>query len=304
VRSQAAGPTFDLFLALRDTGPSATPVAVDWRRIPVDTFSATETYQAGAIVLAANRVFRALVDAPGTDLTIASEWQPLTTLGNQYVTSADAMRVDFGFATLDITDAALPGATVRVTRAGATAPAFEQHFEAEQGVLTRLQVDLRAMPSGTCLLEVLDESQTLVPGLTTSTFVAGDARSTGAFGVIEIGPGTADYALLDGTGALRSPRYALRFLNRATRWRYIFPAAQAVGAGADVAHDGANQHVLVTASARPLSRFGTGSRLQADVSATPASEQILLPVPEVERMRRENAEWFSETHLPNMTVGP
>ncbi|MBN8738029.1 MAG: hypothetical protein BGP24_02465 [Lysobacterales bacterium 69-70] len=304
VRAEAAGPTFDLFLALRDSGPAATPVAADWRRIPADTFSASASYRSGAVVLAANRVYRALVDAPGTDLTNAAQWQPVALLGNQYAGAADAMRADFGFATLDIASAALTGAIVRVTRAGAATPLSEQRFAAEQGTLSRIRVDLRALPSGICRLDVLDDAQTPQPGLTTSLFVAPDARSAGAFGVIEITRGTADYALLDGAGALRSPRYVLRFLNRATRWRYIFPAAQAVGAGADVAAEGADQRVLVTAAARPLSRFGAGSRLQADVSATPASEEILLPAPEVDRLRRQNDEWFSETHLPNLTLGP
>ena len=149
-----------------------------------------------------------------------------------------------------------------------------------------------------------DDAQVPVPGGTSSVFVTAAARHAAAFGVIEIGLGAANYALLDGAGALRSPRYVLRFLNRSTRWRYIFPAAQALGTGADVAHEGLDQRVLVTVAARPLSRFGTGSRLQADVSGTPASEEILLPAPEVERLRRQNAEWFSETHLPNLTVGP
>ncbi len=304
VYAQAAGATFDLFLALRDTGPTAAPVAADWRRIPLDTFSTGASYQSGAIVLAANRVYRALIDAPGTDLTNAAQWQPLMLLGNQYASAADAMRAGFAFAMLDLTAAALPRATVRVTRSGAAMPASEQRFAAEQGMLGQIQVDLRALPSGTYRLDVLDEALAPVPGHTTPLFVAADARSTGAFGVIEIGLGTADYALLDGAGALRSPRYTLRFLNRATRWRYIFPTAQALGTGADVAHEGADPRVLVTAAARPLSRFGTGSRLQADVSGTPASEEILLPAPEVNRLRRQNAEWFSETHLPNLTVGP
>lgn len=304
VYAQAAGPSFDLFLALRDTGPSAAPVAADWRRIPGDTFSAAASYQAGAVVLAANRVYRALVDAPGSDLTNAAQWQPVLLLGNQYASTADAMRAGFAFARLDLGAANLPRASVRLTRSGAAAPASEQRFAAEQGMLGQIPLDLRALPSGTYRIDVLDDALAPVPGLATALFVGADARSTDAFGVIEIGRGAADYALLDGAGALRSPRYTLRFLNRATRWRYIFPAAQALGAGADVAQEGADPRVLVTAAARPLSRFGTGSRLQADVSATPASEEILLPLPEVDRLRRQNAEWFSETHLPNLTVGP
>ena len=56
---------------------------------------------------------------------------------------------------------------------------------------------------------------------------------------------------------------------------------------------------------RPLTRFGVGSRLQADSPATPAvSEEILLPAPEVSIVRRESAGWYSETHVANLTVGP
>jgi hypothetical protein len=97
----------------------------------------------------------------------------------------------------------------------------------------------------------------------------------------------------------------LRFLNRNTRWRYIFPAAQPIGAGADVVAEAGDNRILVTAAPRPLTRFGAGSRQQADSPATPAvSEAILLPAPEVHLIRRQNAEWFSETHVPNFPVGP
>ena len=61
----------------------------------------------------------------------------------------------------------------------------------------------------------------------------------------------------------------LRFLNRATRWRYIFPSAQQVGTGAEVAVEAGNNRILVTPAPRPLTRFGIGSRLQADSAATP-----------------------------------
>lgn len=225
VYAQAAGTIFDLFLALRDTGPAVLPVPVDWRRIPADTFDAAATYRAGALVLAANQVYRALVDGPGGNLANAADWQPVLTLGNQYATAAD-----------------------------------------------------QATPT--------------------------DAQR-GHFGVIEIGLSSGDFALLAADGSLRAPRYVLRFLNRATRWRYIFPAAQAVGSGADVAQEAGDARVLVSAAPRPLTRFGTGGRLQADAPATTTvSEEILLPVPETHRLRREASGWYSETRVPNLTVGP
>ena len=226
IRSELAGPTFDLFLALRDTGPTATPVAADWRRIPADTWSASVTYPTGALVLSSNQLFRALVDGPGNNFSNAAEWQPAGVLGNQYVGVADAA-------------------------------------------------------------------------------VAPNASASDQFGVIEITPSSGDFALLNPDGTLRTPRYVLRFLNRATRWRYIFPSPQAVGTGAEVAPEAGNNHILVTAAPRPLTRFGAGTRLQADNAATTTvSEEVLLPAPETHRVRRQNAEWYSETHLPNLTVGP
>jgi hypothetical protein len=110
---QAAAPTSNLFVALRDTGPSATPVAADWRRIPADTFNAAATYRTGALVLSGNSLFRALVDSPGTDLSNAAQWQPAGALGNQYVTVADALLPVSGLFDLDISDLAVSQATVR-----------------------------------------------------------------------------------------------------------------------------------------------------------------------------------------------
>lgn len=303
IRAEAAGPTFDVFLALRDTGPAATPVAADWRRIPADTFSATATYQQGALVLSANRLFRALINQPGTDLTNAAEWQPVGLLGNQYVTVTDAILPVPSLFTLDIGDLALPQAIVRVFPSGGTAVAAEQTFIAEQGTLDEIQVDLRGLTAGPYRADIVNTSAAVVRAV--AVYLAPRAATDNWFGVVEIGIGTGDFALFNNDGTLRTPRYVLRFLNRATRWRYIFPSPQQVGTGADVAPESSDNRILVTALPRPLTRFGTGSRLQADSPATPTvSEEILLPAPEVHLIRRQNTEWFSETHVPNFTVGP
>lgn len=303
VRAQAAGTTFDLFLALRDTGPTAAPVPGDWRRIPSDTFSASTTYGTGAIVLFSNRLFRALVENPGTDLTDATDWQPVGVLGNQYATITDAILPVSGLFNLDISDTALAMAKVRTLPSGGTVVAREQTFTTAQGTLDQVQVDLRGLTPGRYRAEIVNAAGVVVREL--SCFVAPQAVAEKWFGVIEIGRGTADFALFNNDGTLRAPRYVVRFLNRATRWRYIFPSAQQVGTGAEVAVDPGNTRILVTPASRPLTRFGVGSRLQADSSAPPAvSEEILLPAPEVNRIRRQNAEWFSEIHVPNFTVGP
>jgi hypothetical protein len=300
---QAAVPTFNLFVALRDTGPSATAVPADWRRIPADTFSTTATYRTGALVLAGNALFRALIDSPGTDLTNAAQWQPAGVLANQYITVADAILPVASLFDLDISDLAVSQAIVRVFVPTGTAAAIEQTFVSDQGTLGHVQVDLRALNPGPYRVEIVGGSGAVLRGF--PCYLAPAARSESWFAVIEIGTGAGDFALLNADGTLRSPRYALRFLNRATRWRYIFPSAQTVGTGGEVAPDAGNGRILVTPAPRPLTRFGRGSRLQADDPATPAvSEEILLPAPEVKQIRRQNVEWFSETYVPNFTVGP
>lgn len=303
IRAQAAGPTFDLFLALRDTGPAAAPVAADWRRIPADTHNPATTYQQGAIVLSGNRLFRALINQPGTDLTVAAEWQPAGVLGNQYATSADAALPVSSLFNLDISDLALPQAAVHVFPSGAAVTAREQTFTAGSGTLAEVQIDLRGLAPGLYRADILDGAAAVARSL--ALYLAPRAATENWFGVIDIGAGAGDFALFNPSGTLRTPRYVLRFLNRATRWRYIFPAPQVVGAGADVAPEAGNNRVLVTAAPRPLTRFGAGSRLQSDSPATAAvSEEILLPAPEVHSIRRQNSEWFSETHAANFTVGP
>ncbi len=303
LRAQAAGVTFDLFLALRDTGPAGAPVPADWRRIPADTFNATTSYLTGAIVLFSNQIFRALVDNPGTDLTDVTQWQPVSVLGNQYATGADTIQPVAGMFNLDISQLAVALVTVRVFASSGTVVATEQTFAAPQGTLSHVQIDLRGLKPGPYRIEIVDAAGAVVREL--PCFLSPRAITENWFGVIEIGRGTADFALFNNDGTLRAPRYVVRFLNRATRWRYIFPSAQQVGTGADVAVEAGNNRILVTPAPRPLTRFGAGSRLQADSAATPTvSEEILLPAPEVNRIRRQNAEWFSETHVPNFTVGP
>lgn len=304
IYSQAAGSTFDLFRSLRDTGPSAVPVTSDWERIPPDTWNSAASYPRGAIVLFANQIYRAIIDSPGTDLGNAAEWQPLGVLANQYVTAADAVLPVSGLLDLDIHDAALPRATIRLFRPRETTAIAEQTFATEQGVLNEVRLDLRGLKPGLYQVTVLDDNLAEVPGRGLSVYLAPNARTGGWFGAIDISLGSGALALLNLDGTLRSPLYTLRFLNRATRWRYIFPAAQPVGSGADVAPEAGDSRILVTAGPRPLTRFGTGARLQADVTATPTvSEEVLLPEPEIHRIRRQNAQWYSEIHLSNLPLG-
>jgi hypothetical protein len=303
IRAEASGGVFNLFLALRDTGPAAAPVSADWKRIPPDTWSATTTYKTGDIVLLNNQVFRALVNSPGTDLTKASDWQPVVTLGNQYVTVNDAILPIPALFNLDIGDLALAQATARVFPSGGAAAAAEQTFSVAQGTLGQVQINLRGLTPGRYRVSIFDSTGADVRDV--ACYLSPQAIMESWLGVIEIGAGGAGFALFNPDGTLRAPRFTVRFLNRATRWRYIFPSAQKVGTGAEVAIQAGSDSILVTPGPRPLTRFGVGSRLQADDPATTTvSEEILLPAPEVNRIRRESAEWFSEIYIPNITVGP
>ena len=296
VRAEPAAGVIDLFQAVRDTGPAATPVPADWQRIPPDTFDAGTTYTTGSVVLSANRLFRARVDGPGADLNNAADWEPLGFLANQYVTRADGRALRPSLFDLDVSAAGLPQAIVRLTAPGAASPAWEESFTAESGNLESVQLDLRSLVPGAYRLDVLDAALAAVAALGADLYVDDQAVRQGWLGVIEIGPGSGDLALLDGTGALRSPRYTLRFLNRPTRWRYVFPDPQPAGTGAEVAVEGSDPRILVTAAPRPLTRHGSGVRLQDDL------QLVLLPEPGVERIRRQADQWFSEIHTSNRTI--
>lgn len=302
VYAESSSGTVSLFRAIRDTGPSGTPVPADWERVPADTYDPALTYSAGSIVLFQNRLFRALVNGPGTNLNDTAEWAPLGTLANQYLTAADARVLKPSRFDLDLSGAALSQATVRLFRPGETTPAWQNLYTAASGNLDRVTLDVRDSSSGAYRLEVLDAGLSVVPGLSQELYLNDDAVLEGWFGVIEIGLGTGDMALVATGGAIRSPRFTVRCLNRATRWRYLFPAAQAVGSGAEVSPEGGSDRILVTDLPRPLTRFGTGIRLQADVATTTASEEVLLPEPEVNRIRRQNNQWYSEIHMSNVPI--
>lgn len=298
--SEPSGNTVNLFRAIRDTGPAGAPVTADWVRVPANTHDPAATYTTGAIVLSANELFEALVDGPGTDLTIATDWDPAGTLANQYVSRADLVDLKPHVFDMDLTAGAVPEATARVFRPGQATEVYEQSFSAESGNLTRVQLDLRHLAAGRYSLVFLDGGLAPIPGLGGDIYVDSEAFARRWFGVIEIGQGSGDLALLDGTGALRSPNYSLRFLNQATRWRYLFPETQTVGAGSDVSAEDAAGRILLSDDSHPLTRYGTGLRLRADNIATPgASEQVLLPEPEANRIRKENSQWFSEIQMSN-----
>jgi hypothetical protein len=303
VYADSSGSTVSLFRALRDTGPSAIPIVADWGRLPPDPWDPNAAYARRAVVLFAHHLYRARVDGPGNDLTDITQWEPLGILANQYVTAADSLVCQPALFNLDLSGAALPRATIRLFRPGGATAVVEQVHAVESGNLGVVQLDLRALAPGAYRLEVLDSALTAVAGLGFPLYLDSAAVHEGWLGVIEIAAGSGALALLDSAGTLLSPRYTLRFLNRSTRWRYIFPSAQPVGPGAEVAPEGSDNRILITAQPRPLTRFGPGVRLQADdATTTEVVEEVLLPEPETNRIRRQNAQWYSEIHVSNLLI--
>ena len=300
VRAVPSGGITTLLQAITDTGPSPAPVPADWRTIPADTHDPTTTYQQGAIVLRANELFRALVNGPGTNLSDATQWSNAGSLANQYVTSNDQLPLRPRVFAVDVTSAAATVLELRVTRPGVATPVWQHRYQSDQ-TLDGLQADLRGLDDGRYRLEVLNSALVAQPGLSLDFYLSDRGVSEGWFGVIEIGLGAGAHALLDGTGQLRSPRFQLRFLNQASRWRYRFPATQPIGVGAEVAVDPLDDSVLVTPGPRPLTHVGGGVRLRADDTATTGvSERILLPQPDARVVRKQNNQWFSDVHLANL----
>jgi hypothetical protein len=303
IRALASGPSFDLFQALRDTGPSATAIPADWQRIPVDTHDPEAIYSIGNVVLQENALFRARVHGPGPLLSNADEWESLGVLANQYACGSDALLLRPSLFNVDVSGSALSRARILITRPGETDPIRDQLHAAETGELTSLQINLEGLAPGPYRLEVLDAASAPVADLGFDFYLDEQAVRESWLGVVEIGAGTGDFALLDGAGSIRSPRFKLRFLNRATRWRYRFPEDQALGSGADVSVEGTDARILVTEQPRPLTRFGNGILLQADDPESPeVAGEVRLPSPEISRVRHHDSQWYSDIFLSNLPL--
>jgi hypothetical protein len=300
LRAAPAGPVTPLFQAIRDTGPSAVPVAADWRPVPADTHNPAAIYAAGARVLGGAILFQAAVDNPGPNLANAAQWTALGPLPNQYATNADQITLRPAVFSLDVALAAVPRLDLRVLRPGGTVPLRQTLFE-DTAPLSTLSVDLRELPDGPYRLEVVNPATGPIPALGQDFYMSSQASAEGWFGFIEIYPGAGDFALLDGAQSLRTPTFHLRFANRAARLRYRFPAVQPLGAGAQVAADLADGRILVTPDPLPLTRIGDGVLLRADDLGTPAvPEAIRLPHHTAPALSKQGGQWFSDIHLSNL----
>ena len=296
-------PDEGLFQALRDTGPAGAPIPADWTQIPPDTYDASANYTAGSIVLADYVIYRALINNPGTDLNNAAEWESIDQLANQHVTADDYLPLHADKVELDVSSAGQSQVSALVYRLGESTAVWQQLFISDDGNLDVLPLYLSDLRAGAYHLEIRDNTDTVLTGFDYDFYLDPAALEQGWFGVIEIGAGSGDFALLDGVGELRNPTYSINFLSGPTRLRYIFPDSQPIGSGAQVVQEDSEGRVLVTSEPRPLTRYGGGVFLQADLPSTPTiSEEVVLPKPRVNRIRHQDSQWFSEVHLSNLPI--
>ncbi len=295
--------TLNLFRAIRETGPAVSPVAADWEQVPNNTYDPTVSYSLDAIVLSENKLYRALVADPASDLTDSTQWSQFAILANQYVTPLDAIQSYSHYSNLDVAQFGLEKINVKITRSAELEVLWQKQFISESGILETLQLNLQSLATGHFNLTLYDTSNSEIANSSFNFYLNPKAVSDKWFGVIAITAAESDFSLLADDGALRTPVYKIRFMNRASRWRYIFPQDQAVGAGAQVAIEDSNNQILVTELPKPLTQFGDGVILQADLSETSEiSEEVLLPKPETNRIRYQNSQWFSEIHMSNLTL--
>ncbi len=296
-------PDDGLFQAVRDTGPAVSPIVGDWVEIPSDTYDATETYTAGDIVLQDYSVYRALVNGPGVDLSNVSDWELIRLLANQYVTDDDYFTLYGERLNLDISSAAISEASIFVYRVDTSEEIHQAQFIAESGTLGMLPLELVNLPAGVYRLEVRDSTDSVLSELDQEFYLDPEAINKDWFATIDIEVGNGSFSLINGSGELLNPSYLIDFLSRSTRWRYVFPGPQTIGAGAQVVQEDLVGEVLVTDAPRPLTLFGEGVLLQTDSIATPTVlEEIILPKPKVNRIRYQESQWYSEIHLSNLPI--
>ncbi|MDQ2088749.1 hypothetical protein [Marimonas arenosa] len=300
LRAEYLGADTRLFQARRDTGPSALPLAADWQRRPTATHDPAESYAVGAVVMSGDHLFRALQNAPGANLGNAADWADLGPVANQYATGADQVVLRPPNFEIDVGAAAATRLEVRVRRPGGGPVLRRRSFE-DTDPLVRLPVALGDLPPGRYRLDVHDGTGAALPALGLDFYLDAAAFSARWLGVIEIGPGVGDFALLDNTGLIRSPRYELRFANAAARLRYRFAAPQPVGAGAEVVADTTDANILLGTDMRALTRIGAGTLLRQDDPATAGiDERIFLARADPSGLSKEAGEWFADVHLSNL----
>ena len=300
---QPTGPGEGLFQTARDTGPEPIPVSADWTRIPANTYDSTVNYSLGEVVLEDDVLYEAVINSPSTDLSDTSQWLESGQLANQFVTGEDYLPLHIDRLLLDVSSEGITQALVSIISISGSVSVFDQEFSSESGNLDAVTVSIMSLPAGAYRLEVRDSSQTLISNLNYSFYCDPHALKENWFALIEIGAGSGDFALQDGSMQLRNPTYTINFLNRSTRWRYVFPHAQALGVGALVSQEDSEGRIHVTENPLPLTRFGRGIPLQIDSTSPPSvSEEVLLPEPGVNRIRYQSQQWYSEIHLSNLPL--
>lgn len=298
LRTTVSGSETQLFQALQDTGPSGTPTASHWARVNGDTHDPAENYSTGDLVISGDHLFEAAQDNPGSDFANTADWTDLGALANQYATLADTRVLRPATFSVDVASVATTRIDTELRRPGAATIVQHRRFE-DNTPLQSIPVDLSGFAEGPFELTFQDGNGAVLPTLTQVFHLSPEALASGWMALIEIGTGTAEFALLDGSNQIRTPTFDLRFATQQAVFRYRFPQPQPVGTGAQVSA-GADPADLVTATPRPLTLSGGGVLLREDDPTTATVvEEIRLPNVLPRDLQKDAGRWVATRYHPN-----
>jgi hypothetical protein len=239
---------------------------------PMAGFDPQARYAAGSLLREGNALLEALVDNGPAPARLPAEWREIY-LGQtphfQFVTEADRVPLrpsrfqhpvntgGLAFETLDLEVIDHLGQVLHRVRATSEGPGIS---------LTQVPLNLDTLLPGRYQLVVRETNGTPVPALGLSFYLDDQLYLNPPLGLIELfhapdgSLGTYAWAASASPFALQQPTYQLRWKNRATWWRYYYPAApDLTAASSDVDYlDGnpaaPNHRILITNAPQGLTQ--------------------------------------------------
>ena len=196
----------------------------------IAAYNSAKTYNLGDLAAnATGLVYRAIKgNKPGNqfDLTKTDYWMPVDDAQspNQYQSEADALQWMASLSAYKFA-AAQTSAVISVLGYDTTAHNYTKSIISKTltfpNPLSSFALDLTTLDPGKYSLTVNGKQQWI--------YINDELNADRPFAVIDIfaDASPASSLLVDGTGMLKSPKYALCFLNRATIWKYILASGNA-----------------------------------------------------------------------------
>ncbi len=267
-------------LALSDTGPGQRQPK-DWvftKALSDAVLRQSDQIQQGKRIRHDGFVHEALIDNPGNDLSVETDWRRLFPVSLQGVSQRDRRVLRPARFEIDIAAADASRVQLELRDEKGRHLGWSRFAAPEPDAVQTVMADLVNRPPGLYRLRVTDDDGRLLEqasgqplaGADQTVYVDDEAAREGAFGVLEIAADDPGYELLNQNGTLRSPTFMLRFISRLTTWRYHFPRDltpdQVAAIRPELVQEGAR--ILRTAEAHPLGgdfvdlgRFDSGQLL-------------------------------------------